>query len=747
MPKAKRLSIVAITLLLLFTFIPAFSFGEVIAKDEQKLEEQTEETSKKLEVFNEEEEESDVEEAKNVPDEEKEAELEKEEKPVKEEKEEDTPKIKEESSTNSSAAEKTVDEADSITTLQAITTPGQYETETDSIVVPAKVEGVSTNSHTLTEMIWAKGNTVYFAVKSTHPMEHVVLNGVQSTNFDQYGPRISIYVDGTEYKPTGLQGNTQDSHWSIFKFNLSDLMFDDSGKYPFYAKSGKGRGHDIRGDIIIDLPKTKVTAKKKWIGGTERPDITLQLVASTNDTSHVMKSGVVNGSEHPAWEYTWSKVPKYDPYGRPYTFTADEAEIPANYDKGINQLTVTNRYNPKTISIDVTKEWIGPKKDSATFKLYKDGKKTSKSLTVTGPDWKGSFDDLKKYDDITGDEIIYDVKEVSIPGYSSVKSGSVEEGFVFTNTNDEVINVPISKKWIGPAADAVQIKLFKQNESDPIREMTLNEHVNWEGVFDDLRKYDETTGESIAYQVEEVPIDGYSSVKTGSIEGGFTFTNTNNTLIDIPVEKRWVGGKQEQSVMLYLKGDGQDTGKRLKLSEENNWQGSFEDVRKYDKTTGQAIEYTVEEDVPEHYEVDYHSEDGVLIVTNRARYGSLTVHKVDKKGKPLSGASFELVGPNDFKKEIVTPTEGTITFDNLEWGTYTLRETKAPEGYHLLTKDVEVVISEDNLHVEETIENTKQAWKIPDTGGFGIGYFYAIGFMLMVGSTLVYFFRRYVLLK
>ena len=77
-------------------------------------------------------------------------------------------------------------------------------------------------------------------------------------------------------------------------------------------------------------------------------------------------------------------------------------------------------------------------------------------------------------------------------------------------------------------------------------------------------------------------------------------------------------------------------------------------------------------------------EDTVPYVTGQ--YGSLSFIKVDPKGNPLSGAVFTLAGTATGSGEDVTLTttsgeDGTVSFDKIPAGTYTLTETKPPEGY------------------------------------------------------------------
>ena len=90
----------------------------------------------------------------------------------------------------------------------------------------------------------------------------------------------------------------------------------------------------------------------------------------------------------------------------------------------------------------------------------------------------------------------------------------------------------------------------------------------------------------------------------------------------------------------------------------------------------------------------------------------ITATKVDAKDKkPLRGATFELTGPNDFKQEAVTGEDGTVIFKDLKEGTYTLTETKPPEGYTLAknpSQKVEVPGNTTGLIFENE--------KIPDKG-------------------------------
>ena len=70
----------------------------------------------------------------------------------------------------------------------------------------------------------------------------------------------------------------------------------------------------------------------------------------------------------------------------------------------------------------------------------------------------------------------------------------------------------------------------------------------------------------------------------------------------------------------------------------------------------------------------------------KAKFGTLTFTKTDPNRNHLSGAVFKLEGTATGSRKPVTLTttsgkDGTVSFDKIPAGTYTLTETKPPEGY------------------------------------------------------------------
>lgn len=114
-------------------------------------------------------------------------------------------------------------------------------------------------------------------------------------------------------------------------------------------------------------------------------------------------------------------------------------------------------------------------------------------------------------------------------------------------------------------------------------------------------------------------------------------------------------------------------------------------------------------------------------------------------GTPLSGAVFELYKGDQEEKlgSATTNSDGSIEFDQLYSGEYTLVETKAPKDYELAKKPIKVTITKGNETIPLYVENQEKS-ELPFTGGkglFGLLLVAALG-VLVVGFTSILWFYR-----
>ncbi|MFJ8216370.1 collagen binding domain-containing protein [Bacillus cereus] len=116
--------------------------------------------------------------------------------------------------------------------------------------------------------------------------------------------------------------------------------------------------------------------------------------------------------------------------------------------------------------------------------------------------------------------------------------------------------------------------------------------------------------------------------------------------------------------------------------------------------------------------------------------GQIEIEKVDDKDSnlKLKGAVFQVLDKEGKEvSRLTTDEKGKVISNQLALGKYTIKEIKAPNGYMLLRDPIEIEITEAVRIQKLTVENVKNNWIIPNTGGSGTTSFYVIGFMLMFG--------------
>lgn len=168
---------------------------------------------------------------------------------------------------------------------------------------------------------------------------------------------------------------------------------------------------------------------------------------------------------------------------------------------------------------------------------------------------------------------------------------------------------------------------------------------------------------------------------------------------------------------------------------------------------------------------------------------AIALKKVDEKGTPLSGATFQFpfyvkenadtdgayiyAGTNTgdgLTNTITTPATGEIVVKGVMAGTYSITETAAPQGYNKLTAPVSVTAVEltttttnttfyldaDGNVVEQSSDDTvtvtytnnnlaasailvvnKAGSTLPTTGGVGTTIFYIVGAVLVIGAGVL----------
>ena len=294
--------------------------------------------------------------------------------------------------------------------------------------------------------------------------------------------------------------------------------------------------------------KTSVSVTKAWDDANDqdgvRPDaVTVQLYADGQ-----AYGDPVTLSDEAGWTHTWSDLYR-KAQGKDIAYTVQELNVPEGYtvaatgDAG-KGFTLTNSHQTETTQVSVSKAWEddnnrdGLRPASVKVQLYANGQAYGDPVDLTEANgWTTTWSGLAK--NAKGQPIAYTIRELDVPqGYESSVTGDAASGFTVTNRHEtQKTSVSVSKRWVGPAAGPVTVRLLADG-ADTGRTLELSADNGWAGSFDDLPA--NAAGKPIAYTVQELDVpQGYVAAVTGSATAGFTVTNTNVEKTSVQVAKAW----------------------------------------------------------------------------------------------------------------------------------------------------------------------------------------------------------------
>jgi hypothetical protein len=237
--------------------------------------------------------------------------------------------------------------------------------------------------------------------------------------------------------------------------NFIDLPVYKDGKaitYTIQEKAVTGYTTEIAGSpdqgyTITNkhTPETiTVSGTKAWKDNNDqdgvRPDsITVNLLKNGD----VYKTVTVTKADN--WKYTFKDLPKYDG-GKEIEYTVTEEAVD-QYTSSVNGYDITNTHETEKTSVTVSKVWNdsdnadGARPEKVIVQLYANGTAVSgKTVTLSADnEWTATFSDLDK--NKSGKEIEYTVVEEPVDGYTAEVTGNASDGYVITNTREEVTPV------------------------------------------------------------------------------------------------------------------------------------------------------------------------------------------------------------------------------------------------------------------------------------------------------------------
>lgn len=458
--------------------------------------------------------------------------------------------------------------------------------------------------------------------------------------------------------------------------------------------------------IDLQVKKTWDDNQNKW---GFRKAITFQLQKKINNTWSNVDSQVKNLPANTTnWNTTFTGIPQYQ-NGAAIDYrvieTSEGKEFVAGYEKPIytpnsttngTAIEVMNKLKTTTLTLKKVQSDGSTPLPNAKFGIYlKDQSQTLIQETTSGSDGNVTLSTLP-----IG---TYILKELSAPsGYTTMEDIS----FTISQNNqgDLVVQgLPTDNKLVN------QLKDFQFNF---IKTSTTGTKLN--GAVFELAK------NGIVLETVTSANDGTVTFTQGLSPGQYTLKETQAPIGYSIAANQW-GISIDQNQTVTIKNQIQETIYNQKAvfdSGKNRWL---------------IKDFTL---------------------ANVLNDFSLKVLKKDQSGNALTGATFKLIGSNQYEKEI-SGNQSTFDFSGLKPGTYTLSETKTPDGYQSLKnpvtividtqgkvsidqKDIPSVLSKDGNVIQLSITN-HVIMPLPKTGGFGLIPFILIGTFLSLafGSLLI----------
>lgn len=398
------------------------------------------------------------------------------------------------------------------------------ETDTDSDYYTSSVSGDATTGFTIT---------------NTHTPEKITVSGTKTWNDNNNAAEerptsitVKLLANGTETKSTTVTADA-DGNWT---YSFTDLPKYANGRAITYTVSEDAvpdyttavEGYNITNtysnDTSVEVKVNKVWDDNEDKAGKRPESVTVKLLADGKATNETVTLNADN-----EWKASFTALEKYKK-GVEIKYTVEEESV-ENYTNAVsgsaeNGFTVTNTYAPPKTSVTVTKIWdhgentvATDQPTSVTVKLLADGTATGNPVTLSEDNsWSHTFTGLAMYA-ANGTEIAYTVSEEAVTNYTSVTTGSAEQGFTITNTYQE----PQEPEPPTPTTGSLTITKTKSGAAATPADATFT-LANENGTTVATATYSWFTNGS--YTFTNLPLGTYTVTETGADVGGYTLTTT-----------------------------------------------------------------------------------------------------------------------------------------------------------------------------------------------------------------------------
>ncbi|MGP1488191.1 MAG: Cna B-type domain-containing protein [Peptoanaerobacter stomatis] len=423
--------------------------------------------------------------------------------------------------------------------------------------------------------------------------------------------------------------------------NTATMKFDDMHLFDKPKESTGDLVYGFKGSSY-GSPRT-ITVEKKWNDDkfSDWGDNHTEPINITLEGGGITKTAQLTKDNN--YKYEFKGLPK-TMNSKPivYTITEDDSHGDFKFERletnNVKPELVTKiilHNKPKTTSVNVKKKFISTTdySDTSVFvSLYSnldnsDGLvkdeffNTGKIITLDASnDFKGSFDNLRKYD-ISGQPITYKVVETSIlnsggedilSNFDTVVMGTQSLGFTVMNIDKELRDINVKKVWKDTNVTTDVILNIKA-DGNTIGQITLNNSNNYEYTFRGFKRFSETDGHEIKYSIQEEDIADFTASYSGDMTNRLVVENALTTPVSLKVTKVWqdINGNPmptSYNANFNVVADGVNTSYMLTTNDGNSLTAQVNNLPKYKE--GKKIVYSLlEQDVKKGYEVKINKEE------------------------------------------------------------------------------------------------------------------------------------------
>lgn len=551
-------------------------------------------------------------------------------------------------------------------------------------------------------------------------------NGRQETHFTL---QKKVGNDWADVTSASTKGNSVSFIVPKFDENGTEIVYQVTEDVPAgYTVDGNPKTVDENGTVAFtNTRRMQVVVKKEWqtngIKVTTNPTVKFQLYkgdqaveGQTKELTHGQTSVTFENLPY-SEDYTvkevsikGGKIATLDENGNAtnvdaedyFTRAADKAVgVPKNKDGVLTgEVTFTNTATHRAVT--VTKkvdlngtEWTANAYPTFNFKLeWKSADNQTHTVTLNLTPAKATNNSAFSEQILVPVGAEVEVTETEKTGWTA-KDGNVktilanEASAEFTNIR-KTTTISGTKNWVGTKPENAQIELTVKRGNDVLGTETVRPDAAT-GAFTidtvngkNLAEYDEN-GAQYTYTIEERQVEGY----TTSYGANNTITNTQKSNL-VAVKAGEIG---DEAFSVSVNGQTKELGKDDNKLEVSGVEGEKQYTFSERQKSGYYLEKITVEVGDTKTKTSYNNavlptsvivkaeagKTATVTFTNMPQKGTFSVTKTDADGV-VPGVTFTL-SQGEKKITATTDENGVATFENVDIGEYTLKETGVPTDY------------------------------------------------------------------